>query len=239
MNPRQLNRYSLRAVAIAALLLTAAHSAAQEAAKTPDELSARYPSGSIQSVDTANRALAEVDKLRSALDQKFATEQHECYSRFFATSCVDAAKEKHRLALAQIRKIEVEADTFNRSARVLERDQHLAERRAKDAGNPPKPIADTGRAPAAPVAHPEGDRVAEHEAKLKQQQAEQQQDAQKRADNVAAYEKKVQDAEARQRDVAAKKAEKAKEAADKAAKAAAASDATAAPASAAAPASKP
>jgi colicin import membrane protein len=218
-------------IALAQGAAPATSASASADAVTLASLVAHYPSGSIQSTETANQALAEVANLRAALDRKLTNEQRDCYTHFFATSCVDAAKENHRLALVQIRKIEVEADTFNRSARVVERDKHLAEKRAADASNHPKLPTDQARSTssgdstpsdAPPTAHPQGDRIAEHEAKMKQLQGEASQDAQKRADNVAAYEKKVQDAEARQRDVAEKKAEKAKQAAAKAAAAASA-----------------
>ena len=159
------------------------------------------------------------------LDQKYAAEQHECYQKFFATSCEDAAKERRRVALEKIRKIEIEANAFLRSDRVLQRDKKLAEKRASDAANPPKPLADLpvkqATQSSADKEKENRERIANHEAKQKRQQQDQVSDAAKRAENVAAYQKKVQDAEARQKDVAEKKAEKAKQAAAKAAAASA------------------
>ncbi|HSY30241.1 MAG TPA: hypothetical protein VK832_22190 [Burkholderiaceae bacterium] len=195
---------------------------------TPDGLTARYPSGSIQSSEIANRALLEVDQQRTVLDQKYAVEQHDCYEKFFATSCLDAAKERRRVALAQIRKVEIEANAFIRGDRVVQRDKKLAEKRGNDAANPRKPL----EVPIKPATQSDADkakenqdRIANHEAKLKQQQEDATNDASKHAASLDAYNKKVQDAEARQRDVAKKKADKANQAAAKAATSAAASKA--------------
>jgi colicin import membrane protein len=201
--------------------------AASSTVSAPDELTARYPSGSIQSSETASRALIDVDQQRAVLDQKYGEEQHVCYEKFFASNCLDAAKERRRVALAKIRTVEIEANAFIRSDRVVQRDKKLAEKRASDASNPPKPLAD---APAKPAEQSDADkakenqqRITAHEEKQKQKQQDAQSDAAKHADSAAAFDKKVKDAEARQRDVAAKKAEKARQAQAKAAAAAAAS----------------
>jgi hypothetical protein len=188
----------------------------------PDSVVARYPSGSIQSVEVANQALQDVETQRNALDKKYAAEQHDCYAKFFATNCVDAAKERHRVGKEKVHKVEVEANAFIRSDRVVQRDKGLAEKRANESTNPPKPLADL------PIktTTPQGDadrakdhqqRIADHDAKMKQLQQDQPGDAAQRAANVAAYNKKIQDAQERQADVAKKKEEKAKQAAARAA----------------------
>jgi colicin import membrane protein len=219
---------------------SAQESTAQTAgAATPDGLAARYPGGSIQSSDTANRALVEVEQQRNALEQKYATEEHDCYAKFFATSCVDAAKERRRTGMAQIRKVEVEANAFIRADRVVQRDKKLAEKRAQDAANPPKPLADLpvkqAAQPAEDRAKENQQRLANHEAKLEQRKRDEANDAPTRAANVAAFEKKAQDAKKRQEDVAAKKAEKARQAAAKAASAASKAPAASASGSSAQP----
>ena len=188
----------------------------------PDSVVARYPSGSIQSVDVANKALQDVEAQRNALDKKYAAEQHDCYARFFATDCVDAAKERHRIGTEKVRKVEVEANAFIRSDRVVQRDKKLAEKRASESANPPKPLADLPIRTTTPQsdtdrAKEHQQRIDDHDAKMKQLQQDQANDAPKRAANVAAYNKKIQDAQARQADVAKKKEEKAKQAAAKAA----------------------
>lgn len=225
---------SARGIFLAGLLLAASFAQAQESGRaasastivlTPDGLTAHYPSGSIQSTEIANKALAEVELQRAHLDQVYAAQQRVCYTKFLATSCLDAAKESHRLGMAQIRKVEVEANSFIRSARVVERDKNLAEKSAKNAGNPPKPLTDPSTHPVVKTDADAGEPRAAPKAPPKKREL----DAQQQAANVAAYEKKVKDAEARQRDVAAKKADKARQAAAKAASAAASTPAPANP----------
>jgi len=203
----------------------------------------RYPSGSIQSVESADRALADVQRERTRIDAEFANEERACYPKFFVTSCVDAAKERRRRALAQIQQVEVEANTFKRRARVEERDKALAEKAPKAAPiiKPPKepksakPVIKGDQAdrkqPADRIEEQkragEGtvtrDRVAQHKAKLERLKEKEAAEVQKRAENVAAFERKAREAEERQREVAARKAEKERERAKK--------DSAAAPAS--------
>ncbi len=216
--------FTKRTICLSAVLMLACHSVAwAEGDLTPEGLAAKYPSGSIQTQESAEQALREVDQQRAAVEQKFADEQHTCYSKFFATNCLDSAKEERRIALAQIRKVEVDANSYIRSARVVERDRNLADKRARDAANPPKPLTDVApksNAQSAPHDPDEGARrITEHDAKVKAQQQEEAAQAPERAAKAEAYHKKVSDAEARQRDVAQKKAEKQKEAEEKAAKA--------------------
>jgi len=223
----------LTACFLAGSLLAGSFAMAQESAPavpntpTQDGLAVRYPSGSIQSEDTANRALVEIDQQRKLLDQKYGGEERECYAKFFATSCVDAAKERRRVAMAQIRKVEVEANAFLRGNRVVQRDKKLAEKRANDAANPPKPLADLpvkqAMQSAADKEKENQQHIADTEAKRTQRKQDEINDAPKHAQSAVAYQKKVADAQARQRDVAAKKAEKARQAAAKTAAASAAS----------------
>lgn len=228
--PMRLGTFSL----VCALSFAPNLSVAQESAHAPspagltsDGLAARYPTGSIQSGDDANRALAEVERQRAGLEQQYTAEQHDCYSRFFATSCLDAAKERRRSGLAVVRKVEIEANAYIRGARVVERDKHLADKSAENAKNPPKPLLE----PQAKIAAPGADHAAdasvpgiaapgEKPLRARQDYAD---DTQKRAEAVQAYEKKARDAAARQRDVAEKKKEKESKAAAKAAAASASS----------------
>jgi hypothetical protein len=195
-----------------------------------------FPPGSIKSVESAELALGEVSAERERIEQRFGVAEQVCYAKFFATSCLDRAKEERRAALALIRPVEVEANAFNRRAKVEERDKALAEKRAEEEvqaaqrakqqqeqeAAAAKKAAAAGQAPPARTATGV-DREAEHAARVKRIEQEEAANAPKRAANVAAYEKKVKDAQARQQEVAAKKAEKekervAKEAADAAAK---------------------
>jgi hypothetical protein len=181
----------------------------------------RYPAGSIQSVDAADHALAAVLKERSAIEAQFVARERACYPKFFTTSCLNAAQEQRRSALAEIRVVEVEANAFKRRAKVAQRDKDLEDKRVeveaeatkraqqrqdKEIAAAEKMEDGTQKAKKPPAPHP--DRMAQHQEKLKRMQAEEAANAQKRANNVAAYEKKVRNAEARQREVAAKKEEK-------------------------------
>lgn len=196
--------------------------ASSPTALAPDVLTSRYPPGSIQSSETADRALADVEQQRALLDQQYSAQKRECYAKFFATSCLDAAKAQHRVETAKLRQVEIEANAYIRSARVAERDRHLAERAADNAKNPPKPMAEPQPKAAAAQNEEQKELAAKqradaHAAKLRKAAPDAAEEAKKRADSVAAYEKKIKDAEDRQRDVAKKKAEKEEKAAAKAA----------------------
>jgi colicin import membrane protein len=222
-------------------------------------LLSRFPAGSINSVETADSALEQAAKERSAIEAKFASEERECYQRFFMNNCIDAAKERQRQALKQVRPVEIEANAFKRQERVIERDQALAEKAAQEEREKPLRLQQqqeneaAAAQKAAKAAQEEKEkslklqqqqeneaaaaqkaakanqpksverqsgsdqRSAQHEAKLKQLQAQEVANAQQRAANVAAYEKKVREAQEHQRQVEAKKQEKERQRANKAA----------------------
>lgn len=187
---------------------------------------ARYPSGSIQSSEAADQALAAVAKERADVEQRFVTEKNACLSRFFASSCEEDAKERRRAALERLRAVEVEANAYQRRERVVERDRALEEKRVQDEkerqervrqqqvspqqsraqGKPQQSAAEAAQAEAMA-----SERQARHQEKLRRIEAEEAANAQKRADNVTAYQKKVQAAQDRQKEVERKKAEKARE----------------------------
>lgn len=188
----------------------------------------RYPVGTIQSTAMADQALAQVSTVRTQIESQFAMEEQACYPAFFASSCLDDTKERRRAALARIRPVEIEANTFNRRMRVLERDKALAEKRAaltadapqrekdrqlkeaetaqrvSDSAQKLKALQDASILKAANA----GKRVEDHAANLLRWQAEQVANAPRRAANAAAFAQKTKDAEARQREVAANKIEK-------------------------------
>lgn len=200
----------------------------------PMDLAARYPAGAIKSVETADQALADAEREHAAIEARFADDEMACYPKFFATSCLEAAKERRRLALISVRVVEVASNAVKRHARVVERDQVLAERQAQaelDASQRAtelqiKERTTSGRVVASTelrrkevtrhVPDAGDDKRAEnHEIKLKRLAADEAASAQKRAASAAAYEKKVRDAEAHQHQVALKKAEKEQERARK------------------------
>jgi colicin import membrane protein len=186
----------------------------EQAADT--SVAGRYPPGSIKSVEMAEQALADVGKEREAVTLRFAENQRECYARFFVSSCLEDAKERRRSALERLRNIENEANLYERQARAEARDKALVEKRAQDdaaqAERERNAKVETAKPkPAAPLREPDPDqvdRVARHERKMTQLQAEEAADAQKRAENIAAYEKKVEEAREHQKEVERRKAEK-------------------------------
>lgn len=212
-------------IGMLAVLLGPAHaeSSSMPAKRPATILVERYPAGSIRSVEMADQALKDASQERSSLDARFSEEQRACYPKFFATSCLEDAKERHREARVQLKAIEIEAKEFKRRVRVEERDRNLAERLAHndatvatnteggsgaEVGNSSE-SGDGKKEPSASRVAQTGDneRVARHQAKLEREKAQDVEAAGKRAANIAAYEKKVRDAAERQREIEAKKRE--------------------------------
>ncbi|WP_136418215.1 hypothetical protein [Herbaspirillum sp. ST 5-3] len=175
----------------------------------------------------ADAALADANKERSETQARFAAAEQACQSKFFATSCIEQAKEHRREALMRLRAVEIEAHTFKRQIRVTERDQALAIKpsqedsrrepgRHRKADRPINGKSPAENAQAEKAAEPGrkvqttifSDRTARHEEKLKEIRAEEAANAKKRAENVAAYERKVAEAKEHQKQIEAKKAEK-------------------------------
>ena len=166
------------------------------------------------SVADADQRLVAVAAERSAIEARFVERERACYAKFFVTRCLDEAKERHRTALAAQRMIEVDAERFKRQAKVEERDRAMAEAEAKyredearmAAQTPPPPRAVTEAPPPRPS--PVTERVARHNAKLKQEEQKEAADAGRRAANVRAYEQRKKDADERQRKVKERQEEK-------------------------------
>ncbi|HJV81523.1 hypothetical protein [Noviherbaspirillum sp.] len=175
----------------------------------------------------ADAALADANKERSEIQARFAAAEQACQSKFFATSCIEHAKEHRREALMRLRAVEIEAHTFKRQIRVTERDQALASKppkedsRREQAEHRKADRPTNGKSPAENAQEEKAvepgrklqttifsDRAARHEEKLKEIRAEEAANAKKRAENVAAYERKVAEAKEHQKQVEAKKAEK-------------------------------
>lgn len=187
----------------------------------------RYPAGSIKSFEQAEAALADVSRESGEIESRFSLDEQACNPQFFATSCLDKAKERRRASMMVVRRIEIEAQTFKRRTRLAERDQALDERRMKDETARQEKLRERQEPgdgaerqvlaiPAATMetdARPRtGNAVQEtdekHEAVNKVQSKGNPGDAGKRAEKVAAYERKVQAARDRQKEIAKRKAEK-------------------------------
>ena len=170
-----------------------------------------------QSVAQADATLERVTRERAVVASTFAAEETVCNDKFFVNNCLDKAKEQRRVALAQLRAEEVEAEHFKRAASVAKRDADLAERARKDAeefarreAQPPKPArTEEELAPPAPRSGKSvAEREAEHAERLRRDAARTASQADKRAANVAAYEKRQADAARRQEQVAKRLAER-------------------------------
>lgn len=195
----------------------------------------RYPSGSISSTDAADEILAEADKERQVINDQYIDDQRACYHKFFVASCLEDAKERNRVAVKQVRDVEVEANAYKRQAKADERDKALSEQHAKDEQDAARRAQDqkdkaeasarkieesaTKQKQVAEREHKtegqEDMRVRAHEAQVRKTQAEEAAKAPQRAANEQAYKEKVKQAEAHRLEVEAKKAEKDRERAAK------------------------
>jgi colicin import membrane protein len=233
-SPMRKGALSIVLVAATACLPVAAQEQPNAADVADAPLAERYPAGSIQSVETADQAKVEVEQERLRVESRFASEEAACYPKFFTTACLDKAKEKRRLALNRIRAVEVEANAVKRRLRVEKRDEALAKKNQEDARKQEERNRRTSAAqaegaetaPRAEGSRPESgtvgagnavgvdERVIKHEALQAERAAKDAANAQKRAENERKFARKQQEAEERQRSIAAKKAEKAREAAN-------------------------
>jgi hypothetical protein len=168
------------------------------------------------SAEQADDKLRQVKKEREVVEGEYSAAEQVCYKKFFVNACLDKAKEKRRVRLADLRAIENEASYFKRRHAVEMRDRELEDRAQKDAAeaayraaNPAPVKADPAdRAAPKPATVSLEQRAAEHEAKEKKRVAQEAADGPKRAANVAEYERKKAEAGRRQAEVAKKKAEK-------------------------------
>lgn len=163
--------------------------------------------------EDAARKLALVKVERARAEARFVAGEQRCYNSFFTNNCLDKVREEHRAALANVRAIEIEAEHFQRKTRADERDAALVasqrqfdEEQARQAAMPPKPAKQEQPAPP-PRTAPKTDRAAEHTARLKRIEAQEQAGAASREANVKAFEARRAVSAQRLQDVERKKAE--------------------------------
>ncbi|HEV2612363.1 MAG TPA: hypothetical protein VGU61_19025 [Noviherbaspirillum sp.] len=197
---------------------TAVHSA--ESAEPAAGWAANYPSGSIKSLDAADRALQEASQERARIQERFISEEQACFGLFFANACRDKAAERRRVALSAARAVEVQANAFKRKARVAERDKVLEEKSAAqqmEIHRPTPPdgaLVDVAIPPSETTAQPSVDSVdkrGDGEAAVQRSSTPtraKMTHGEDRSRQIAAYEKKVREAEEHKREVAQRKAEK-------------------------------
>lgn len=207
-----------------------------EVAPPPSGLQLVYPAGSIATVQRADEALRDASASRLVIEQQFRNDQIVCFKKFFVSDCNDAAKERHRVARAETREVEVEADFVKRRDRAEQRDKSIAERGAQEAANAPQRLKETesrektvidkagqradNEAKAAQAQQKEAGidpqaRQRGFDAKTAQQQTRIAADQARRAANAAAFDKKKIDALARQKQIADNKVKKAAEQSEK------------------------
>ncbi len=126
-------RHMLRLALAGALLLTAPVHAqtvsAQAPGKPPAVAGASASANTINSVERADEVIRDVARQRTAIAEQYRNDQQACATVFLMTRCLDAARERRRAALGNLREPEIEANAFKRRARVAERDQALEEKR--------------------------------------------------------------------------------------------------------------
>lgn len=171
----------------------AAHQTAPEAAPVPAS----------NSVPQADARLAEVARVRTVVEARFAEREQICYTKFFVNHCLDQAKEERRSALSKLRAIEIEASHFKRAHAVEQRDLALAADNAKAEAK----AKAKEEAPALRLSKPVPQPAAAPRAKAaRQQPMVGVTDQAKRTAKVAAQEKKRNASLQRQREIAAKQA---------------------------------
>lgn len=96
-----------------------------ESGTAAEGITARYAEGRFESIEMADRALAEVSTAREKIRQQFAMEERACYDRFFTNRCLNEVKDRERSALVQLRHVEVDANAYKRREKVERRDERL------------------------------------------------------------------------------------------------------------------
>lgn len=168
------------------------------------------------SVADAARKLQDVAAERKRVEAEFAASEQVCYAKFFVNNCLDAAKEKRRVASAYLNAVEDEAEYYQRKADVDARDREVAravkqfeaDEKARALEPPPPPRVETP--PPAPAPKPTlAARKASQAAKVARHEAEQAARAAQRAAKAAEREALKAESLERQKKVEEKKAEKA------------------------------
>ena len=168
-----------------------------------------------RSAEEAASRLEAVKTARLRIEAEYAASEQLCYAKFFVNNCLDAAKEKRRSGLAQQNAVEVEAEYFQRKAKVDQRDRDVAQavrefeasEAVRAALPPPKPQAE----PKPPAKAPKPSlaaRQASQEARVAQKAADDQAEAPRRAVRAKESEERKKESEERQREVEQRKAGK-------------------------------
>lgn len=174
----------------------------------------RYPSGTLRSVEDADAILAEAGKERQVINAQYMDDQRACHHRFFVSSCLEDARERNRIAVKQVREVEVAARARRRQIIADDHDKAQTEQQKAKTGASPqkKQENETSQQHVSNREHQSegqaGLRMKTHEARLRRKQADEAARAPRRTTNEQAYQKKVEQAEAHRKKIEARKAEK-------------------------------
>jgi hypothetical protein len=171
----------------------------------------------------ANAERARIDAARKRVEQRYAAEHKECNALFRVTDCVNEAKARRRVELADLRRQEIALNDADRKARAAAKQKELEERDAAAR----KAQAEAAQQPARPrqeprAKAPEADpaklqRAPSIETRIREHEAAQERARKERAaeavEKRAAYEKRQQDAAAHRAKVEKRLAERKKPAA--------------------------
>lgn len=207
------NRFSQLASRLGAIAAAGALAACTTVLLPPNVTPVVAPS---TSVADAARKLQDVAAERKRVEAEFAASEQVCYARFFVNNCLDAAKEKRRVALAYLNAVEDEAEYYQRKAEVDARDREVAkavkqfeaDEQARALAPEPAPRVETP--PPAPAPKPSlAARRASQAAKVARHEAAQAARAAQRAAKAKEREALKAESLERQKQVEEKKAEKA------------------------------
>jgi hypothetical protein len=95
----------------------------------------------VTSVEQADTVLEAVSLSKAQIDWRYKQKEQICYTRFFVNHCLLSAKNEKRVDLAQVKKMEVEANRFKRKDNVEQMDRALAEK------NLANPLPDPDKSP--------------------------------------------------------------------------------------------
>lgn len=195
-------------------------------------ITTRFPAGSIKSDEVAQQALDQAAEDRQAVELRYILDQRACYPKFLVADCLEAARDRKRLAEKRIKQVEYEAKVFQRQTTVDDRDRSLAEQRAKDEQDAARRLQEQKEKEASSARKvqesnaknqevqqridqnkdvPADYRVRQHEAEVRRQQAEEAARAPERAANAAQRQRRIQEAEEHRLEVERKKAENERE----------------------------
>jgi len=103
----------------------------RQLATTIKGMDGRYATGSIQSRDVAETALAQVAENDAALQNWYGRAEQACYQRFFVNSCLIDIKLHKREYSMILQRIRVEANALERKLHIEELDNNLKARQAQ------------------------------------------------------------------------------------------------------------